>query len=135
SRSFHLRGITLLQDGVPFNFADGNADFQEADLLALQHIEVYRGGQALRYGSSSLGGAVNMVTPTARTLKYNGLVRAEAGSYGTIRGHAQAAKVFDGYDMFATATRTVSDGYRDHSEQNTLRLNGNIGIDLGRNAE
>lgn len=72
SRGFHLRGISLLQDGVPFTFADGSSDFQEADLLALQHVEVYRGGQALRYGIAGLGGAINMVTPSARTLDYQG---------------------------------------------------------------
>lgn len=135
SRSFHLRGITLLQDGIPFNFADGSGDFQEFDPLALQHIEIYRGGQALRYGASSLGGAVNFVTPTAKTLGHNALLRAEAGSFGTVRGHAQAGQMFDGVDAFAAVTRTVSNGYRTHSEQNNLRLNGNVGIDLGQSAQ
>ncbi|MBM3618699.1 MAG: Plug domain-containing protein, partial [Alphaproteobacteria bacterium] len=34
SRTFHMRGITLLQDGVPINNADGAADFQDIDPLA-----------------------------------------------------------------------------------------------------
>ena len=42
SRGFHLRGITLLQDGIPFNLSDGSGDFQEIDPLLLQHVEVYR---------------------------------------------------------------------------------------------
>lgn len=135
SRSFHLRGITLLQDGVPFNFADGSGDFQEIDPLALQYLEVYRGGQGLRYGAASLGGAINMVTPTARTIDYNGLLRAEGGSYQTFRLHGEAAKVFDGFDAFAGATKSISDGYRRQSEQDNSRFYGNVGAQLGDNAE
>ena len=29
SRGYHMRGLTLLQDGVPINHADDNGDFQE----------------------------------------------------------------------------------------------------------
>lgn len=135
SRSFHLRGITLLQDGVPFTFADGSGDFQEIDPLTLQHLEIYRGGQGLRYGAATLGGAINMVTPTARTLGYNGLLRAEGGSYQTLRVHAQAAKIFDGFDAFAAATKSMSQGYRHQDGQNNNRFSGNIGAELGDKAE
>ncbi len=135
SRSFHLRGITLMQDGIPYNFSDGNGDFQEFDPLAIQHVEIYRGGQALRYGSATLGGAINMVTPTARTAGHNALFRAEMGSFNTYRAHAQAAQTFDGFDVFAAATKSINDGYRPQSEQNNTRFNANVGIPLGRNAE
>ncbi len=135
SRMMHLRGITLLQDGVPFNFADGSGDFQEIDPLFLQHLEIYRGGQGLRYGAATMGGAINMVTPTARTLNYNGLLRAEGGSYQTLRLHAQAAKVFEGADAFAATTKSISEGYRRQSEQNNTRFSGNIGVPIGERAE
>ncbi len=135
SRSFHLRGVTLLQDGIPFNFADGSGDFQEIDPLMLQHVEVYRGGQALRYGAASLGGAVNMASPTAWTAGYNTLLRAEAGSFGTIRTHAAAAKIFDGFDAFAGVTKTVSDGYRKQSDQDNQGFSGNVGVPLSDRAE
>ena len=58
SRGFHMRGLELLQDGVPFNLADGSADFQEADTLAFQRLEVFKGSNALKFGGSTLGGAV-----------------------------------------------------------------------------
>jgi iron complex outermembrane receptor protein len=135
SRSFHLRGLTLLQDGVPFNLADGSADFQEIDPLVLKHVEVYRGGNGLRYGSATLGGAINFVTPTARTVDYNGLFRAEAGSEKTARLHAQAAKIFDGGDIFAATTATTGDGLRQQSDQDNRRFFGNAGIQLGDDAE
>ncbi len=135
SRGFHLRGITLLQDGIPFTFADGSSDFQEIDPLILQHVEVYRGGQGLRYGAATLGGAINMVTPTAHTTPHTVLLRAEGGSHETLRLHAQTAKTFDGADVFAATTRTLSDGFRQQSEQSNKRFSANAGMTLGRDAE
>ena len=59
SRGFHLRGIELLQDGFPVNAADGSGDFYQIDPLALRSVEVYKGGNALTYGATTLGGAIN----------------------------------------------------------------------------
>src|SRR5690606_15037203 len=39
-RTFHMRGITLLQDGVPITLADGGGDFQAIEPLALAYTEV-----------------------------------------------------------------------------------------------
>jgi iron complex outermembrane receptor protein len=135
SRGYHLRSIELLQNGVPLNDADGSGDFQEVDPLNLQHIEVYRGGDGLQYGAASLGGAINMVTPTAHTAKAENLIRVDGGSFGTLRGHAEVSRVLDNVDFFASTTGLTSDGYRDHSRENTARLAGNLGVRLNQNAE
>lgn len=55
-RTFHLRGIKILQDGSRLNLADGAADFQSIEPLAARYIEVFRGGNALQYGATTLGG-------------------------------------------------------------------------------
>src|SRR3546814_14815 len=55
SRGYHMRGITLLQDGIPINLADDNGDFQELDPQVFERIEVYRGANALSMGGSTLG--------------------------------------------------------------------------------
>jgi iron complex outermembrane receptor protein len=62
----HNRGLLLAQDGVPLNEADGYGDSQIADPLNTRYAEVYRGGNALRFGGALLGGAINMVTPTGK---------------------------------------------------------------------
>ena len=87
SRGFHMRGLTLLQDGVPINLADDNGDFQELEPIFFDRLEVYRGANALRFGSGTLGGAVNGVTPTGTDAR--GLyVRGDAGAFATFRGLA-----------------------------------------------
>jgi iron complex outermembrane receptor protein len=129
SRGFHLRGITLLQDGTPINLADGGGDFQELDPTVFQRIEVYRGANALRFGSSSLGGAINAITPTGRTARMLAL-RLEGGSFGTVRGSAQAGFADGPGDGLLAVSYVRDDGYRIQSAQDKLRINGNVGIRL-----
>jgi len=98
-RTFHGRGLRVLQDGVPVNLADGSFDFQSLEPMAARYIEVYRGANALRFGAASLGGAVNYVSPTG----YDAaplLLRGEAGSYGYLRGQAAAAGGKDDNDYY-----------------------------------
>ncbi len=134
SRGFHLRGITLLQDGIPFTLADGGSDFQEADPLALQHIEVYKGGNALQYGSNTLGGAINLVSPTGYTAGGD-QVRLEAGSENTYRANMRSGRVFGNQDYFVSLTTSDTNGYRQHSDQSNVKLNANYGIKISDTVE
>ncbi|HEY0913465.1 MAG TPA: TonB-dependent receptor [Solimonas sp.] len=135
SRSNHLRGILLLQDGVPVNLPDGFGDFQEVDPLNLRYVEVYKGGNGLRYGSSALGGAINVATPTGRTAGQANLLRLEGGSFGSFREHLGVARAYDRWDFYAGVTTNQSDGFRDQSNTDNRRFNGNVGYRLGENAE
>ena len=38
---------------MPFNTSDGLVDFFELDPSAYRYVEVYKGGNALRYGSNA----------------------------------------------------------------------------------
>ncbi|HEY1095914.1 MAG TPA: TonB-dependent receptor [Alphaproteobacteria bacterium] len=126
-RAIHLRGINILQDGVPFNLADGSGDFQEIDPLSSRAIEVYKGSNGMQYGASSLGGAINVITPTGHTATARNTFRTEGGSFGTLRTNATAARVYGDTDVFASVTAMTSDGWRDQSQQKKARFNGNIG--------
>src|SRR5690606_8217119 len=102
-RTFHMRGIKLMQDGVPMNLADGSADFQAIEPLSTRYVEVYRGANALRYGSSTLGGAINYVSPTGRTAPRLEL-RGEFGSFGYQRLGAAIGGVSGDADYFLSAS-------------------------------
>ena len=134
SRGFHMRGLTLMQDGVPINLADNNGDFQELDPQVFQQIAVYRGSNALRLGSSTLGGGIDAVTPTGRTAPgYE--VRIDGGSFDTIRTKAAAGFADDRGDAWFALTTDRSDGDRMHASRDSLRFNGNIGIRLADRLE
>lgn len=133
SRGFHQRGLTLLQDGVPINLADNNGDFQELDPQVFERIEVYRGSNALRFGSSTLGGAINAVTPTGRTAP--GLeARIDGGSFDTLRTKAAFGTAGPVADAWFALTADTSSGDRDHADRHSLRFNGNVGLALAPDA-
>ena len=135
ARGFHLRGIEVLQDGIPVNLADGSGDFYQIDPLAIRSVAVYPGGNALAFGSSTLGGAINFITPTAQTAIAPDILRFEAGSWGTVRGSGQVSRVFGAFDALGTATVLHSDGYRDHSRSDYQQFNANAGYRISDNAE
>ncbi|RJF78427.1 TonB-dependent receptor [Azospirillum cavernae] len=135
ARGYHLRGVELLQDGVPVNAADGSGDFYQIDPLSLRYAEVFKGGNGLAYGSSTLGGAINMVTPTAHTAVAPNLLRVDGGSFGTLRTTAQASRVLGDLDFLINGTLSHSDGHRDHARQQYEQVNGNIGYRVSPDVE
>ena len=133
-RTFHGRGIKLMQDGIPTNLADGGFDFPGIDPFATSYIEVYRGANALQYGASNLGGAINFISPTGYTApKYE--VRTEGGSFGYYKLGVSTAGVDGDLDYFLTVNTYGQQGYRDNSKQSADRVTGNVGYRISDNVE
>lgn len=134
SRNVHLRGTRILRDGIPITDADGAGDTMEIDPLAVDYTEIYKGANALQYGASLLGGAVNFVSPTGRS-NPGFLLRQEFGSFDSLRTQFGAGGALGNYDYYVTPTYSHSSGFRDHTDQDYRRLNGNIGYRFGDGAE
>jgi iron complex outermembrane receptor protein len=129
-----MRGIYLLQDGVPITLADGSGDFQAVEPLALAYTEVRRGANALEYGGTTLGGSINFISPSGHD--GDGLRgRFEGGSYGYMRALASAGDTFSNGDFFASISAYQQDGFRDWSQQKNERFFGNVGFQLSDSAE
>ncbi len=133
-RTFHGRGIRVLQDGVPINLADGGFDMQSLEPTAADHINVWRGSNALAYGSSTLGGAIDYVSRTGRTTP-GGFARLEVGSFDYLRATVADGVTHGNADGYASFTQSQQQGFRDHAEQNNQRLFTNVGWRLNENAE
>lgn len=125
--AFHLRGVRLYLDGMLLSNADGFSDFDAVELLALDHIEVFKGANGLALGSSALGGGINFVSKTG----YNSelaKVRTEVGSFGFVRGQVSTGQKFsNGLDYYASGTALREDGYRRHQDLERERFYGNLG--------
>ncbi|MDQ8697432.1 TonB-dependent receptor domain-containing protein [Hyphomicrobium sp. LHD-15] len=134
SRNFHLRGVQLFMDGIPINTADGYGDFQEIDPTAYRYIEVFKGGNALRFGANSLGGAINFVMPTGYDSDLFG-ARIDVGSFGFRKAAVSSGGVSGAVDYFATVTAQETDGFRDHSDGESIRGSMNVGYRLSENVE
>ncbi|MBG0800609.1 TonB-dependent receptor [Methylocystis sp. H4A] len=135
TRDFHLRGLELLQDGIPMNYADGGGDMYQIDPKYFRAIEVLKGGNALAYGSSTLGGAINFISPTAYTALAPNMLSLEGGSYGTVRGQAQMSRIIGNFDFLINGTFTHADNYRKHSTTDYTQLNGNLGYRFSNDLE
>jgi len=134
SRAYGARGTALLLDGVPMNTSDGLVDFFEIDPSAYRYVEVYKGGNALRFGSNALGGAINLVTPTGRDASlFDG--RVDVGSFGYVKGQASTGGESGSFDWFATVSAQRIDGYRDHSDGDAIRGNLNVGYRISPDVE
>lgn len=127
TQTFNNRGIRLLRDGLPVTEADGNTRNQLLDPLIYDHIAVYRGANAMGYGAATLGGAINMISPTGYGSKPFTL-RAETGSFGYHRLQVKGATATDRTDAIGTITGSWQDGFRDNSRQQAVRAYGNLGF-------
>jgi iron complex outermembrane recepter protein len=127
-------GLGLFLDGIPYNGADGAASLEDFDLSCIHYAETYRGAGAFRYGSSTLGGAMNLIPFTG----YSGAplsADVEAGTYGTVNSDLSIANVRGPYDYYASVTARYRNGGRLHSREDVERFFGNFGYRRGGGAE
>lgn len=97
--SLFLRGansnhVLALLDGVRLNDAstpNGQYDFGQDGLGALQRVEVLRGPASAVYGSDAIGGVVNMIPRRGGDVLYAPYVELALGSFGAARALVGAA--------------------------------------------
>jgi iron complex outermembrane receptor protein len=127
STNYDQNGIKFLQDGLPVTAADGNNHNRIIDPLAASFATVARGGNAFKYGASTLGGAVDFTSPTA----YNSpaaRLALSGGSFGQFLGRGTVSRVFnDSFDGLLTVEGKEWDGYRAHNKQDRFGLYSNFG--------
>ena len=119
-------GVQFTFDGLTLNQADGEAILEDFDLATIKYAEVFRGANAFKYGSITLGGAINLVTMTG----YDAdpfRIRLEGGSFGYFRGQVTFGGVAGRFDYVGSVMGRSRDGFREHSQENTERLFGDVG--------
>lgn len=124
------RGLTLLQDGLPLNEADGSFVIGTLEARDAAMISVRRGANAITPGTTTLGGEIDFQSLTGHD--ESGRVRLEAGSFGR-----QAVQVSGGFtagewDTHVGVTQDRYDGYRRHSNSERQSLRANLGYRSGK---
>ncbi len=128
---FGVRGLRILQDGIPETTPDGQSQVDAIDLLNLRDIEVLRGPSAALYGNAS-GGVISARTRDGRDPRgFGGGVML--GSYGYRRAEAIAEQDHGTHRYSLTAHDFAIDGYRDQStaEKRYLRLHTASELEAG----
>ena len=110
-RGGNFEQVAILLDGI--NICDpqtGHNSFDfPVDMSDIDHIEVLEGPAGRAYGSSSLMGAINIVTKTAA--RTSGQAHLEAGSWGYAAGGVRATAVSGGWNNMLSVNYGRSDGY------------------------
>lgn len=128
--------VMVLRDGAPLTDVHGVTNLREVDLLAVNRVDIFRGGAgSFLYSGDNLGGVVNFVSPTGQTSLAGLGGRVDAGSSieGTPGGRAHfdlAGGSSDGMDYFLSVTGGYDTGFRVNNELKDGVINGNIGFRL-----
>lgn len=128
------RGVYLLQDGIPVNFADGSYIIGIMNPMTNDFIEVLKGANAMKYGSATLGGLLNFVSKrgdekTSFVTKvqtgsfgYKSMALMAGGTLGTVAG-GSLGKV----DVFTAINGSYQKGFRLHNRNKNLAVSSNLG--------
>lgn len=114
-RGGNFEQVAILLDGI--NICDPQTGHNSFDFPVnmddIDHIELLEGPAGRAYGSSSLMGAINIVTKTAARTQAS--VHMEGGSYGYAAADASASAVKGGWNNTLSAGYGRSDGYSRNS--------------------
>lgn len=122
-----MNGIMLLQNGLPVTTADGNNHNRVLNPLSARYAIVARGANAMKYGASTLGGAINFISPTAYDLP-DAVLSVNGGGHGQVQGRLTVRKVFDnGFDGLLSLGGSHRDGFREHSTEDEKSVYANVG--------
>ncbi len=111
--SFGVRGVRLVQDGIPLTMPDGQGQTGPFELESAAHVDVLRGPFAALFGNSS-GGVVTLYTndpPRVPTLRFSG----GGGSFGARQWGVDMGATVGEVGLSVRRFDRSSDGWRDHS--------------------
>lgn len=131
--TFGVRGVRLYVDGIPATMPDGQGSLSHIDIGSLERVEVLRGPYSALYGNSA-GGVVSMFTETPEGAPFvDGGV--SFGSNGQQRFAAKAGgQTEQGVSYLLSASRFMTDGYRDHSAADRNTANAKLSTTIGDDA-
>ena len=120
---FGLRGIAIVQDGIPITTADGTTEPGSVDLGSVRRIEVIRGPSSVLYGNSA-GGVISLFTEIDPSRRLTVRPDIQVGSNGYNRqqirvdGHNNS-----GTEFMGSFSRFQTDGWREHSAAEIRQTN------------
>ncbi len=111
-----IRGIKILFDGIPVNDPTGFApDFFDIDFNNVQSMEILRGPAASLYGGSASGGIINITTKVSPNESLSGEASTTIGSNNFWKLNSQFGGSTDKINYRVFLSRTLGDGYRQHT--------------------
>jgi iron complex outermembrane recepter protein len=122
--AFGVRGIRVLQDGVPLTMPDGQANLNNIDLTSTGRIEVMRGASSMLYGNAA-GGVVAFETETPAS-GFAAEARVIAGDGELRRGNIKFGGGSNRTRALVNVARLEANGFRAHSRIEQTNVNARL---------
>jgi len=126
---FGVRGVRIIQDGIPLTMPDGQSQLSNLDLAAAGRIEVIRGPSSALYGNAS-GGVIKIRSQSSPPVALRPELWVLGGGYGNDRFYqkwdAKAGGQGGRFDYFGHFSYFDSQGYRTHSTAEHFLLNTRV---------
>jgi len=135
---FGVRGVRIIQDGIPLTLPDGQAQLSNLDLAAASRIEVIRGPASALYGNAS-GGVISIETAPAPPVPFRPELRILGGSFGDRRVYQKYDLKLGGreggFDYVGHLSHFSTDGFRLHSRARHTLVNTRVRYALGERSD
>ena len=119
---FGIRGLALLQDGIPITTADGTTEPGNVDIGSMGRIDVIRGPSSVLYGNAA-GGVINVTTEFSPERRVTFEPDIQFGSYGYNRQQMKVTGREGGTDYLVNVSRLETDGFREQSHAEIRQAN------------
>ena len=124
------RHVTVIMDGVVMNnLFSGIQDVGMIPVQNIEKIEIIKGPASSAWGSA-LGGIVNIITKSGRSIDQGGVVYGSVGPNGFGDFRAEARGKQDRFGYYLTAGRLQSDGLTPHLSTSEYNAYTKLSYDL-----
>ncbi len=131
--AFGVRGVQVVQDGVPLTLADGQAVLTTVDPAFVRRAEIVRGPASALWGNGSGGVLFLSTLPEADAPPVR--ARVVGGAHGLARAEGEVVGTTGRTRVGLALSHTESDGYRRYSALRTTRARAFASVDLGRQSD
>lgn len=123
---FGVRGIQMVQNGIPLTLADGQTSTTIIEPGAIQQVQAIRGPASGYWGNGSSGVIYLNTRPPVSAPSVS--MRNSIGSYDLRKSYVQWNTNIDGRRLNGYASYLSTDGYRNHNSMEIIRLGTNADL-------
>lgn len=120
--AFGVRGLKLIQDGIPLTMADGQSQLNNIDLGSAGQVEVLRGPSSSLYGNAA-GGLISLQTQTAVATPFQLQPRLLVGADGLRKWEGKASGQVGRHQYLVNVNSLWQEGYRDFANARSTGVN------------
>lgn len=129
-----IRGIYLLQDGLPMQRSDGSFLIGTMEPRSAQYMEILRGSNGFSRGSTTLGGSMDFISHTGYDAPL-AQAAVEVGSFDYTGSQVSSGYQIDDIDYYISFTQSDQTGYRIQNNRSKKTVNFNVGYKLFEDVE